>query len=303
MSLQPIINQIFKEIKPFLGQGKVANYIPALAKVDLYQFGMSVHTISGEKYSVGNSKEHFSIQSISKVFALALAMSKEDDSLWKRVGREPSGSKFNSLIQLEYESGIPRNPFINAGAHVVTDFIYSNFDNPKKAILDFVNNLSSSKVHFDEEVAESERKTGNRNMAMAYFMKSFGNIHNEVLDVLDVYFHQCSLSMSCAELSKSFLFLANNGVIPSTGERILTQKDADRINAIMLTCGMYDAVGEFAYSVGLPCKSGVGGGIVAVIPNEMVICVWSPGLSESGNSLVGTKALELFVSYTGKSIF
>lgn len=303
MNYQPILEQIKKEVQPYFGTGKVADYIPALAKVNPEKFGMSIQTVKGEKYSVGDAKEYFSIQSISKIFTLGLAMSLEDESIWKRVGREPSGSKFNSLIQLEHENGIPRNPFINAGAHVITDILTSHFENPKKAILDFVTKLTGEKISFDDEVASSERETGNRNLAMGYFMKSFGNIHNQVRVVLDVYFNQCSLSMRCVDLSKALLFLANDGVVPSTGERIIPKKDSDRINALMLTCGMYDYVGEFAYSVGLPSKSGVGGGIVTIVPNEMVICVWSPELGESGNSYLGSKALELFVNYTGKTIF
>lgn len=303
MNYQPILEQIKKDVQPFLGLGKVADYIPALAKVDPKKFGMSVHTIKNEKYAVGDAYELFSIQSISKVFTLSMAMALESESIWKRVGREPSGSKFNSLVQLEHENGIPRNPFINAGAHVITDILTSHFENPKKEILNFVNKLADNNIYFDEAVAQSERETGNRNLAMGYFMKSFGNIHNQVRVVLDVYFNQCSLAMRCVDLSKSLLFLANEGVVPSTGERIISKKNSDRINALMLTCGMYDYVGEFAYTVGLPSKSGVGGGIVTVMPGEMVICVWSPELSVSGNSYLGTKALELFVNYTGKSIF
>lgn len=302
MNYQQVLNQIQKDIQPLLGQGKVADYIPALANVDSRKFGMAIHTVSGEKSHVGNAKELFSIQSISKIFTLTMAL--DDEDIWKRVGREPSGNRFNSLVQLEHEQGIPRNPFINAGAHVITDIVFSNNEHPKQAILDFVRKISANEgIDFDYEVAKSERETGNRNLAMGYFMKSFGNIHNKVRDVLDVYFHQCSIAMSCVDLSKSFLYLANNGIIPTTGEAILSRKDSDRVNALMLTCGMYDSVGDFAYRVGLPSKSGVGGGIVSIVPGEMSIAVWSPGLSESGNSLVGTKALELFVEYTGKTIF
>lgn len=303
MNYQSVLEQIKKDVQPYFGEGKVADYIPALAKVNPTKFGMSIHTVRGEKYAIGDAKELFSIQSISKVFTLSMAMSLEHEALWKRVGREPSGSKFNSLVQLEHENGIPRNPFINAGAHVITDILTSHYENPKNEILKFVNKLTETTIHFDEEVAQSERETGNRNLAMGYFMKSFGNIHNQVRVVLDVYFNQCSLAMRCVDLSKSLLYLANDGVVPSTGERIISKKDSDRINALMLTCGMYDYVGEFAYSVGLPSKSGVGGGIVTVVPGEMVICVWAPELSESGNSFLGTKALELFVNYTGKTIF
>jgi glutaminase len=253
---------------------------------------------------VGDAKELVSIQSISKVLTLTMAMKSGDETIWSRVGREPSGSKFNSLIQLEHEQGIPRNPLINAGAHVITDLVSSNYSNPKQAILNFIHTLShNEEIDFDYEVAKSERETGNRNLAVGYFMKSFGNIKNPVRETLDVYFHQCAIAMSCSDLSRAFLFLANEGVMPSTGEQIVPKQDSDRINAIMLTCGMYDSTGDFAYRIGLPAKSGVGGGIVAIVPKQMSIAVWSPGLSESGNSLVGTRALELFVQYTGKSIF
>jgi len=303
MDYKIILDQINQEIQPYYGQGKVADYIPALANINPRKFGMSIHTIDGKTYQTGNAEEYFSIQSISKIFTLCIAMSIDGQNIWKRVGKEPSGSKFNSLIQLENENGIPRNPFINAGAQVITDIITSHFENPKNEILNFINKLTDVEIKFDLDVARSERETGNRNLAMGYFMKSFGNIHNQVRVVLDVYFNQCALSMRCVDLSKSLLFLANNGVEPSTGKRIISKKDSDRINALMLTCGMYDFVGEFAYSVGLPSKSGVGGGIVTVVPDEMVLCVWSPELGETGNSLIGTKALELFVEYTGKSIF
>ncbi len=304
MLYQQVLQQIFKDIQPLLGQGKVADYIPALAKIDPSKFGMSIHTVSGEKFSIGDAKENFSIQSISKIYTLVLAMAQDNVSIWDRVGREPSGSKFNSLVQLEYESGIPRNPFINAGAHVITDIVNSSYDSPKSAILSLVHKLSQNlTINYDQQVASSEQETGNRNYAMCYFMKSFGNIKNDVYKVLDTYFHQCALAMNCIDLSKSLLFLANEGVMPSTGENIISKKNSDRLNALMLTCGMYDAVGDFAYRIGLPAKSGVGGGIVAIVPGEMSIAVWSPGLSTSGNSLLGTKALELFVNYTGKTIF
>ncbi len=304
MNYQAILNQIHADIQPYLGQGKVADYIPALAGINPAKFGMSLHTIDGLQASVGDAQENFSIQSISKILTLTMAVSLAHTRIWHRVGREPSGSKFNSLIQLEMEQGIPRNPFINAGAHVITDIVYSQVPDAKEAILEFTRFVSmNDSINYDYAVAKSERETGNRNLAMGYFMKSFGNIQNNVRDVLDVYFHQCSLAMSCEDLSNAFLYLANEGILPSTGKTIISKKDSDRINALMLTCGMYDSVGDFAYRVGLPSKSGVGGGIVSIVPGEMCVVVWSPGLSESGNSLAGTKALEMFVNYTGKTIF
>jgi glutaminase len=304
MTLQHILDDIYTEIQPHIGKGKVADYIPALKRIDPTKFGLSVCTINGERASIGDASERFSIQSISKVFTLTMAMKIAQEALWKRVGREPSGNRFNSLVQLESENGIPRNPLINAGAHIITDILTSAYEHPKEAIVQFIRHVAdTTTIDFDLEVAKSERETGNRNLAMGYFMKSFGNIHNQVRVVLDVYFHQCAIAMSCEELAQAFLYLAHDGILPSTGERVIAKEDTDRINALMLTCGMYDSVGDFAYRVGLPSKSGVGGGIVSIVPGEMVICVWSPGLSENGNSLAGTKALELFVQKTGKGIF
>ena len=301
---QSVLQLIHQDVQPMLGKGKVADYIPGLAGADPFKFGMSVTLVNGQQFSVGHAHECFSIQSISKIFTLTMAMALQEDTLWKRVGREPSGSKFNSLVQLEYEQGIPRNPFINAGAHVVTDLVIANYADPKTAILHFVRKIcGNDQIQFNEEIALSERESGNRNLAMGYFMKSYGNILNKVREVLEVYFYQCSLAMSCQDLSKALLYLANDGMLPESGEHIISEQDSRRINAIMLTCGMYDAVGDFAYRVGLPSKSGVGGGIVAVVPGELCIAVWSPGLSESGNSLAGGFALEQFVNYTGKSIF
>ncbi|NUQ23335.1 MAG: glutaminase [Saprospiraceae bacterium] len=299
-----ILQEIREEVLPLLGQGKVAGYIPALQNVDAGKFGMALVTLDGEAFVIGDADERFSIQSISKVFTLALAFAKLGEDLWKRVGLEPSGNPFNSLLQLEYEKGVPRNPFINAGAMVITDVLISNFDHPKAAILDFVRQLSGiDDVYYDYDIARSERETGFVNAALVNYLKSLGNIENNVETVLDVYCHQCAIKMSCRELAKSFLFLANHGIIPSGNTRILTTSQAKRLNAIMLTCGFYDQAGEFAFRVGMPGKSGVGGGIVAVIPGELAIAVWSPELNEHGNSLAGIKALELFTTKTGSSIF
>jgi glutaminase len=304
VNYEQILKEIKEELVTLIGTGKVADYIPALAKVDAENFGISVNTISGDNYSIGDVSEKFSIQSISKVFSLTLAFSKLGEELWERVGREPSGNAFNSLVQLEYENGIPRNPFINAGALVITDMLVSLFDDPFKEVLDFVKLISGSdSISYDLEVAQSERENGFRNAALVNFLKSHGNIKNDVEKVLDVYFHHCSITMTCNELSKSFLYLSNHGLIPKTENRILTQSQAKRINALMLSCGTYDEAGDFAYLVGMPGKSGVGGGIVAIIPNELSIAVWSPALNKKGNSLAGLSALELFTSKTGMSIF
>ena len=301
---QAVIEEIYAEIKEETIRGQVANYIPELAKASLDKFGITICTINGEKYSVGDVEEKFTIQSISKVFSLTLAMILEEDTLWERVGREPSGNAFNSLVQLEYENGIPRNPFINAGALVITDLLVSNLISPKPELLYFLRNLTGNKnIFFNEDVAISEANTGYRNKAMAYFMKSFGNIKNNVETVLDSYFYHCSVAMNCNELAQAGLFLANKGVSPLTGEIVTTKRQAKYINSLLLTCGTYDAVGSFAYRVGLPAKSGVGGGILAIMPEHFSACVWSPGLDKAGNPLLGTLALDKFTTKTGLSIF
>lgn len=304
MNYQQILETIHAEIRPLLEQGKVADYIPELAKVPATKFGMAIQTIDQQIYQVGDAKELFSIQSISKVIVLTLAFILEGNELWKRTGREPSGNPFNSLVQLEYENGIPRNPFINAGALVMTDVILSRLMDARDTVLDFTRSLANNPaIEFDHEVAHSERETGHRNAALANFLKSFDNLENDPEAVLDAYCHHCSLAMDCVDLTTAFMFLANGGRSHLTGEAIITQSEAKYINSLMLTCGTYDAVGDFAYRVGLPSKSGVGGGIVATMPGKFTIAVWSPGLDWHGNSLAGSKALELFTTMTGISIF
>lgn len=304
MDIQRILNEIQCEVRPLLSQGCVANYIPELAMVPGNKFGMALRTVEGSSYVVGDADERFSIQSISKIFTLTMAMQLAGDALWQRVGREPSGNPFNSLVQLEYENGKPRNPFINSGALVVTDVILSHLDNATQTVRDIVRSLCGvADIDFDLTVARSEQASGHRNKAMAHFLKSFGNLDNEPEEVLDAYFHHCSLAMSCLELSEACLFLANNGVAPISSDMVMTANQVKYVNSLLLTCGTYDAVGDFAYRVGLPGKSGVGGGIVAVMPGHFSVCVWSPGLDASGNSLAGAKALELFTTKTGISIF
>lgn len=301
---QKIIENIHAEVKQYFSMGKQASYIPALAEVNPRQYGIAVVTVDGDVFTVGDAEVPFSIQSISKVFALALTQRKMGDELWDFVGREPSGSPFNSLIQLENELGKPRNPFINAGAMVVTDKLMSLYDDPNEELLNFVRLLSGSeRVNYDEEVARSEKDTSYRNRALANFMKSFGNVQGDINQLIDIYCNQCSLSMNCVELAHSFIFLANRGVNPLTGTKILTPSKSKRLNALMLTCGLYDESGNFAYRVGMPGKSGVGGGIVAVIPGKLSIAVWSPKLNEHGNSVIGVETLERFTTDIGESIF
>jgi glutaminase len=304
MPYQDILETIHQEIQPLLGQGQVADYIPELGRVPGDKFGMALVTLSGHTYTVGDAHEGFSIQSISKLFSCALAFQLLEEQLWTRVGREPSGNAFNSLVQLEHEGGVPRNPFINAGALVVTDILSERFVQAETALVQFIRRVSGNgELDYSRRVAQSERDHAERNLAMAHFMKSFGNFRNPVELVIDAYCRQCAIEMSCLDLARAVLFLANGGVVPYSGERILETRSAKRLSALMLTCGTYDAAGDFVYRVGLPAKSGVGGGIVAVLPGEMGICVWSPGLDPAGNSLAGTRALELLTSMTGQSIF
>ncbi|ENM5873516.1 glutaminase B [Vibrio mimicus] len=300
-----ILASILDEVHPLTGQGQVADYIPALAKVPSDKLGIAVFTNQGEVITAGDAEEGFSIQSISKVLSLTLAMGLyQPDELWSRVGKEPSGQAFNSLIQLEMEQGIPRNPFINAGAIVVCDMLHSRLSAPRQRLLEFVRQLSGEpQIAYDKVVAASEMMHSDRNAAIAYLMRSFGNFHNEVIPVLHNYFHACALKMTCVELAKTFSYLANKGVSVVTGETVITPTQSKQTNALLATCGLYDGAGEFAYRVGMPGKSGVGGGIIAVVPGEMTIAVWSPALDQSGNSLAGTRALELLAQRIGRSIF
>ncbi|MBI1835604.1 MAG: glutaminase [Burkholderiales bacterium] len=301
---QHILDTIYQEIQPLLTQGKVATYIPELSKVSPQRFGMAVVCLDGSSYTVGEAQQKFSTQSITKLFALALAFEREGNAIWKRVGREPSGNPFNSLSQLETERGIPRNPFINAGALVINDILAQRFVQADIAVLQFMRMLADEvKIDFDLEVALSEQRHAHRNSAIAHLMKDFGNLHNPVESVIASYCRQCAITMSCLELAKAGSFLANHGTVPWSGQQILDSSSAKRLNAIMLTCGTYDVAGDFAFRVGLPAKSGVGGGILALVPGELAVCVWSPGLDSAGNSLAGVMALELFTNMTARSIF
>jgi glutaminase len=305
-NLTLIVKEIADEMRTRTDRGEVAHYIPELARVDPKHFGIVVIDGQGNVACGGDADMPFSIQSVSKVFTLTLALGRYGDRLWQRVGREPSGSAFNSVVQLEYEKGIPRNPFINAGAIAVTDLILSGHQ-PREAlgeILRFMRFLANDQsVTIDEAVAASEQRTGFRNIALANYMKSFGVIENPADLTLGVYFHQCAIAMSCRQLATAGRFLAHNGRNPETGMSVVQPERARRINAVMLTCGHYDGSGEFAYRVGLPGKSGVGGGILAIAPGKASIAVWSPGLDANGNSHLGRVALEALTKKLGWSIF
>ena len=303
MDLAEVLEEICAEVTPYVGAGQVADYVPGLALVDPDQFGMVVAMNDGEVHAVGDCDTRFSVQSISKVFSLALVMAHDSDRVWKRVSREPSGNPFNSMLHLDQEHGRPRNPFINSGALVVTDRLHRVTGDATATIRDLVRRESGNPdIDGDPLIARSEADRGHRIAAMAHLLASYDNLECTVDDVLAQYFWQCSLSMSCREVALTGGLLARHGVL-TDGSRILSASQTKRINAVMLTCGTYDAAGEFAFRVGLPAKSGVGGGILAIIPNVCTICVWSPGLSASGNSAAGMAALDLFTTRTGWSIF
>ena len=303
IDFQKVLDTIHQEIGSRKERGKVAAYIPELADIDDNKFGIHLIDFNRKNYSIGDSNESFSIQSISKVLTLAMALGLVGEDLWRRVDVEPSGDPFNHLSLLEQENGIPRNPLINAGALVVADVLVSRLKNPKEEFLTFIRKISNDpSIKYDEQVALSEKNTGFRNFAAANLLKSYGNLNNDVDVVLDFYFHQCSIAMNCAQLAKTFFLFINRGNCMQE-QTYLNVNQAKRINALMLTCGFYDEAGEFAFEVGLPGKSGVGGGIVALLPNEFCVATWSPGLNKKGNSKLGMEALEKLTSDTDLSIF
>ena len=296
---------ILEEVRPLLGQGKVADYIPALAQVPADRLGIAVCTVEGELFTAGDAFEPFSIQSISKALSLTLALTLyQEEEIWARVGKEPSGQPFNSLVQLEFEQGIPRNPFINAGALVVSDLLETRLTAPRQRTLELVRRLCGNPaIMADQVVARSEYQHSARNAAIAYLMKAYGNFENEVDKVLQSYFNACAIRMSCVDLARAFVYLANRGVPLGESTPLLPARTTKQVNALLATCGLYDEAGDFAYRVGMPGKSGVGGGIMALIPGELTVCVWSPELNKAGNSLAGTAALELLAERLGRSIF
>ena len=304
MDFEKIIQETFKEVSSLENKGENASYIPELANVNSDHFGVHLSTLDQLNAGAGNCYDKFSIQSIAKVLSFSLAYHILGSKIWERVGVEPSGTPFNSLVQLEADNCIPRNPFLNGGALVISDILLTHLDNPKEDFLAFVRSISDhTSIDYSTKVAESEKAVGYRNKAVCNFIKSFGNIESNPRDVLDFYFHLCSLEMSCKELSEMFLFLANDGRSVQNNKEIVSERESKRINALMQTCGFYDESGEFAFTVGLPGKSGVGGGIIVVHPDQYAMAVWSPRLNKKGNSYRGMKFLEAFTTKTNLSIF
>lgn len=308
-TIDELLAEVAAIARPTAEQGEQADYIPALRDEDPDAFAIAMADMDGNEHVFGDAERPFAIQSISKVFTLVLAIQKADGAegvrkeLWDRVGVEPSGDPFNSLVQLEHEQGVPRNPMINAGALVIDDILVSHCDDPRAELHALVERVVGEPVSVDEDVLRAEGNTGSRNRAMANLMRSFGNIHNDIDDVMALYTYQCSLTMTARQLARAARFLANNGIEPATGERIIREPLSRRVAAVMLTCGTYDAAGEFAYHVGLPSKSGVAGAIMALVPDRYGICVWSPPLDASGNSRAGRVALHELTERLELSIF
>lgn len=304
MDYKDIMQKVFAQTQAIQDKGKLATYIPELANVDPTRFGAHMNNLQGDEFGIGDHQIQFSIQSIAKVLSLTLAYKMLGEKIWKRLDVEPSGTKYDSLILLETNHGIPRNPFVNSGAIVISDILVSLLDNAHEEFLDFVREISDiPTLNYSDKIADSEKSNGYRNVAMCNFIKSFGNIQNEPEEVIDFYFDLCSLEMNCQQLAHTFAFLANGGCKISDGRQVIPRNYAKRINALMLTCGFYDESGEFAFKVGLPGKSGVGGGIVALYPNNYTIAVWSPGLNPKGNSYRGMKFLEKLTTYSEMTIF
>lgn len=301
--LKDLLADIFEHARPAFGKGKVADYIPELAKVNPRKFGMAVATLDGAEVAVGDADEPFSLQSVTKLFALELALNRGGDEIWTRVGKEPSGTPFNHLAILEAERGAPRNPFVNAGALTVTDYLMARVPDVPTLVLEYIRTCAGGITGgLDERVAASEMATAYQNRAIANILRVHNNLTHAPDAVVDAYCRQCAIAATVRDLARAALPLAMDGFSIHSGETVLAQRNVRRVNAVMMTCGMYDSTGSFAYRVGLPAKSGVGGGIVAVAPGQGAIAVWSPELDRAGNSLVGTIALEIFAQNTRWSI-
>jgi glutaminase len=300
------VQEITEEMIACPEWGDMDKRIAPLAEVDSHQFGMAILTRDGDMVCGGDVDTPFSIQSISKVFSLELALEAHGDALWERVGRDPSGDPFNSLIDLETHRGHPRNPFINAGALVVVDMLLDRLsaEEEVQAVIDFVAGLLDGEdFSLNEEVARSDETGGHLNRAILSLAKHFGNLRNEIADVMRAYVRQCAIELTCRQLARVGRFLMLEEPDEDSQPGLEAARRARRILALMMTNGLYDGAGEFAYRVGLPAKSGIGGGILAIAPNTASIAVWSPGLNESGNSLLGTRALEMLTDRLDWSSF
>jgi len=288
--LRDVLRELHARYAP-VDEGKVADYIPELAKADRRWFGIAIATPDGQVFEVGDSKQLFTLQSISKPFVYGLAL--EDcglEHVLSKVGVEPSGEAFNAIV-LDEGSNRPFNPMVNAGAIATADLVKGK-DYPERVarLLELFRKYCGRDVYIDNSVFMSERLTGHRNRAIGHLMRNFGMVGEKLDETLEIYFQQCSVLVNCRDLALMGATLANGGVQPLTGIRAIPQPYVKHLLSIMLSCGMYDYAGEWAYRVGIPSKSGVGGGIVGVIPGQFGIGVFSPPLDAKGNSVRGVLA-------------
>ncbi|HEY2826704.1 MAG TPA: glutaminase A [Pirellulales bacterium] len=290
--LRDVLRDLHARLAP-INDGKVADYIPELAKADPSWFGISIITADGQVFDIGDCKQLFTIQSISKPFVYGLALEDHGvEHVLKKVGVEPSGEAFNAIV-LDEASNRPFNPMVNAGAIATADLIQGK-DYPERVsrLLAMFSRYCGREVYIDNTVFMSERVTGHRNRAIGHLMLNFGMVSDRIADSLELYFQQCSLMVNSHDLAMIGATLANGGVNPVTGQRAIEQKYVKYLLSIMHSCGMYDYAGEWAYRVGIPAKSGVGGGIVGVVPGQFGIGIFSPPLDSKGNSVRGIKACQ-----------
>lgn len=301
--MQLILEQTVKACSPWCTTGKVASYIPELGKADSMALGAAIADIHGNLYMAGDADQPFTMQSISKVVTLALAlMELGEEIVFSKVGMEAVADPFNSIMRLEMDKPHrPHNPFINSGAIVLASILpFSDNDAKVDAILDMTRQLTGNpSIDVNEEVYLSEKVTGERNRALAYFLSSTQDMEGDVEDILDVYFRHCSIEVTAKDLAIMGATIAEDGKNPFTGEEVLSPEICRIVRALMVTCGTYDGSGEFAVRIGIPCKSGVGGGIMASLPGMMGIGVFGPALDYRGNSLAGAKILEMLSEENG----
>lgn len=305
--MKKLLETIIDNNKHWTAEGAVATYIPELSKANPDALGICVSTLDDEEYCAGDCEMKFTIQSISKVITLLLAiLDNGKEYVFSKVGMEPTADAFNSIIALETRNHHkPINPMINAGAIATVSLVSGNNSEDSFArILKFARKITGNpELDINNDVYHSEKATGHKNRALAYYMKSTGIIESDVEEVLDVYFKQCSIEVTCKDIARIGAMLANDGVLPWNGERVISRGTARIVKTIMVTCGMYDASGHFAVHIGIPAKSGVGGGILAAVPGRMGIGVVGPALDIKGNSIGGIKVLEELSKELDLSIF
>lgn len=305
--MKNFLESLIENNKHYVEHGKLASYIPELEKANKEDLGIYIVTLDGKEVGAGEYEKKFTIQSISKVITLMIAiLDNGKDRVFSRVGVEPTGDSFNSIVSLERKpSKKPFNPMVNSGAILTTSLIEGNSEEEKfERILEFTRKvIGNEDIKLNEDVYLSEKETGDRNRALAYFMKSNGVIEGDIDNILDLYFKQCSLEVNAKDLARFGAMLANDGVLPWNGERVISREICRIIKTIMVTCGMYDDSGKFAVHIGIPAKSGVGGGIMAAVPRKMGIGIFGPSLDEKGNSIAGTHVIKELSEELDLSIF